>query len=468
MDNMAKKRSMNKLFIALIVLALPLSILIIGKIEDRFDPKIPTLAEQPTDTQVAKDVLPLHHWKSDSGTKVYFVPTEGLPIVDIRIALDAGSARDGDKKGTAKAVAMMLEQGTQKYSASQIAENLDILGARYYISVDRDQTYISIRSLNQEKKLNQVTELVAQLLANPTFPKKELAQVKQQMMSNLMHEKEVPDGIAHTHYYRAVYGDHPYAFPVEGTEQTVQNLSTADLQQFHQRLYVNNNVIVTIVGGIHRDKAKTLAKQLVANLKVGEKPAPLPEVAELNRARSEHVDFSSQQTHVLLGQPGRIAGDPDMFPLIVGNHVLGGGGFNGRLMKVIREDKGLAYDVRSSFESLKKKGTFTLSLQTQNTNANKALRLLKDTLENFVEKGPEQDELTLAKQNIVGSLPLSLSSNAKIAGIVSEMAFYNLPHNFLDTYAQRVEAVTIDDVKDVFAQRIHPSKMVQVTVGGDA
>ncbi|HEC18260.1 MAG TPA: insulinase family protein, partial [Gammaproteobacteria bacterium] len=178
------------------------------------------------------------------------------------------------------------------------------------------------------------------------------------------------------------------------------------------------------------------------------------------------IPHPSAQTHILVGQPGMRRGDPDYFPLYVGNHMLGGSGLVARLAEEIREQRGLAYSTYSYFLPMRKKGPYTFGLQTKNESAEEALAVLRDTITRFIKEGPTAEELEASKKNITGGFPLRISSNKKIIDYIGMIGFYQLPMDYLDTFNERVMAVTLDDIKQAFQKRIHPDKMVTVMVGG--
>jgi zinc protease len=172
------------------------------------------------------------------------------------------------------------------------------------------------------------------------------------------------------------------------------------------------------------------------------------------------------QTHILVGQPGIDRNDPDYFPLYVGNHILGGSGFESRLMDEIREQRGLAYSVYSYFLPMAEAGPFVAGMQTRNEQAATALNLMNENIKRFVEQGPTEEELQKAVQNITGGFPLRIDSNKKLVENLAVLAFYDLPLDYLDTYNARVQAVTIDAIRDAFHRRLDTTRMATVMVGG--
>ena len=179
------------------------------------------------------------------------------------------------------------------------------------------------------------------------------------------------------------------------------------------------------------------------------------------------IAHPSAQAHVYLGLPAIRRGDPDFFPLIVGNYTLGSGGFVSRLMKEVREKRGYAYSVYSSFSPLAQPGPFQIVLQTKGAQADDALAVAREVLARFVAEGPSAAELKAAKQNLVGGFPLRLDSNRKILDNVALIGFYGLPLDYLDRYQANVQAVTVDAVKQAFSKRVRPENLITVTVAAD-
>ena len=164
--------------------------------------------------------------------------------------------------------------------------------------------------------------------------------------------------------------------------------------------------------------------------------------------------------------PVLVRNDPDLFPLYVGNYILGGGGLVSRLADEVREKRGYAYSVYSYFQPMREAGPFVLGLQTKNTQKADALKVVRRVLDEFIAKGPTAKELEDAKKHLVGGYPLKLAGNRKIADQVAYIAFYELPLDWLDTFTARVETVTIEQIRDAFQRRVRLNELVTVTVGG--
>jgi zinc protease len=190
-------------------------------------------------------------------------------------------------------------------------------------------------------------------------------------------------------------------------------------------------------------------------------------VEPLSDGDEQRIFHPSTQTHVRMGAPGMRRGDPDYFPLYVGNHVLGGGGLVSRLNEAVREQRGLSYSVNSYFSPMEQDGPYLFSLQTRNDQVDEALAVMRETLQAYLEDGPTQDELTASVNNITGGFPLLIENNAKILGYIVMIGFYDLPLDYLETFNDKVSAVSREQIMDAYRRRVHPANMATIIVGGE-
>ncbi len=408
----------------------------------------------------------IQHWTTANGARVFYVLAPELPMVDIQFIFDGGSARDGDHQGVALLTNALLDQGAGELDADAIAERLEGVGARLSTSAHRDMAIIGLRSLTDEALLQPALEVLKLILGRPSFPASALERERKRMLVALQAKAQDPGDIAQKAFFRALYGRHPYATPSLGTEQSLRALSRDDVSAHHRRYYVARNAVIAVVGALPRPRVEALVERLAAVLPAGDKAPALPPVTPLDKAVERHIEHPSTQTHILMGQPGMKRKDPDYFPLYVGNHILGGSGLVSRISEEIREKRGLAYSAYSYFMPMRKLGPYTLGLQTRNDQATEALRVLRATLVDFVDKGPTARELRASKRNITGGFPLRIASNGKIVSNLAMIGFYELPLDYLETFNQRVAAVTREQILQAFQRRIHPQRMVTITVGG--
>lgn len=417
-------------------------------------------------SQAAGAGVDIQHWQTGQGTRVYFVQTASLPMVDIRVAFDAGSARDGDQFGLAALTSAMLDTGAGDWNADDIASRFESVGAVFSTGIAEDMAWLSLRSLTDKALFDKALQTFQTILSKPSFNEADFQREKNRTLAALKHREESPGALANIAFQKALYHDHPYAHPEEGMVETVAGFEAEDLKAFYKQYYVSANAIVVIVGDLERKQAERIAEQLIAGLPVGQKPAEIPPVAMPTKSTLQRIAFPSTQTHVLSGMPGVHRKDPDYFTLYVGNHILGGASLVSKLFDEVREKRGLAYSAASQFTPLYREGPFVMSLQTRNDQTEQAIDVMDATLKDFIENGPTEAELLAAKKNITGGFALRTDNNSKLTDYVTMIGFYQQPLDYLDTFPAKVEAVTVEGIKNAFRRRINPAWLQTVTVGG--
>ncbi|WP_020563387.1 M16 family metallopeptidase [Methylosarcina fibrata] len=410
-------------------------------------------------------IAKIEHWQTKQGSRVYFVRTESLPLADVVVVFDAGSARDGKQYGLSSLTANLLDSGAGQWNADDIARRFESVGAEFSAGISNDMATVSLRTLTEKPLFDKALTTLQEILAKPAFNEEDFQREKKRTLAALKQREESPAELANIAFYKALYGNHPYAHPEAGDIDTVSKLNAKDLRRFYRQYYVAANAIVVIVGDLSREQAEQTAGKLLSHLPEGSKPAPLPDVVMPEKAQTLHQEFPSTQTHVLVGLPGIDRKDPDFFSLYVGNHILGGSSLVSKLFEEIREKRGLAYSASSSFIPMVKKGPFVLSLQTRNDQTAEALKVLNQTLTDFIKKGPTEEELSAAKKNITGGFAMRFDTNKKLANTVAMIGFHQLPLDYLDTFQQKVEQVTAPSVAEAFQRHIDLNRLQTVTVG---
>ncbi len=407
----------------------------------------------------------IEHWQTAHGSRVYFVQTPSLPMVDIRVAFDAGSARDGAQFGLAALTSAMLETGAGDWDADALANRFEAVGAAFSSGVSEDMAWLGFRSLTQKDLFEQAFDTFKTVLTQPRYSEEDFQREKSRTLAALKHREESPGALANIAFQKALYRDHPYAHPEEGMVETVAGFEAEDLKAFYRQYYVAANAIVVIVGDMNRSQAEQTAQKLLADLPAGEKPVELPPVPQSAKANTQAIEFPSTQTHVLAGMPGTHRKDPDYFALYVGNHILGGASMVSKLFDEVREKRGLAYSASSQFMPLYREGPFVISLQTRNDQTRQAIEVMNKTLNDFIENGPTETELQAAKKNITGGFALRTDNNSKLTEYVTMIGFYQQPLDYLDTFPAKVEAISVEAIKEAFQRRIRPEWLQTVTVG---
>ncbi|MBL1142179.1 MAG: insulinase family protein [Proteobacteria bacterium] len=404
-------------------------------------------------------------WKTSKGIDVYYVHAPELPMVDMEIVFDAGGSRNGALPGLAALTNGLLSQGAEGLDADAISSGFESLGAIYGSDAGYDSASVSLRSLTDETLLSKALENLKRVVSKPDFPKDALERRRARTLIGLKAKQQSPAALAQDAFMSSIYQSHPYASPNDGTEESIKAIKRNQIIDFYKQYYVASNALVAIVGAVDRKQAEQIAEDITSGLAQGKKAEPLEEVKRLEKADSIFIEHPSAQTHILVGQPGLKRGDPDYFPLYVGNHVLGGGGMVSRLFEEIREKRGLSYSAYSYFSPMRFKGPFLASLQTRSDQVDEALSVLIDNINHYIESGPLEEELIASKKNITGGYPLRIDSNSKILNYVVAIAYYKLPLDYLETFNANVDAVTVEQIKDAFKRRLTPENFVTVMVG---
>ena len=416
----------------------------------------------------AQAALPIQSWTTSEGARVLFVESRQLPMLDLAVSFAAGSARDpAGKHGLAQLTHGLLDQGAGGWSDARIAHEMADVGAVLSGSLDRDRAAINLRTLSSDAERNRALATYMRVLQQPDFPKPVVTREKSRTLAAIRETEADPGEVASKAFFRALYGPHPYAHDESGEAAAIPALTRADLQAFYRAHYTASNAVIALMGDVSRAEAERIAAQIAAGLPQGKALPDVP-AARPVPPTTQRIAHPSAQSHVLIGALGMARDDPDFFPLFVGNYVLGGGGFDSRLMREIRDKRGYAYSAYSYFLPMSEAGPFQLGLQTQAKQADDAQKVAVETLREFVNAGPTEAELKQAKDNLTGGFPLRIDSNRKILDYLSMIGFYRLPLDYLDSWVGKVEAVTVDKVKDAFLRRINPDALSTVVVGSDA
>ena len=418
--------------------------------------------------------LKIQHWTLANGARVFFVENHSLPVLDVSVEFDAGARRDPDgKAGAAALTTAMLARGLREaqlpdggiepaMNEAEISDAFADIAAQRSGGAGEDRAGLALRTLSSHAERDTAVALLSRLLAQPSFPENFLVRDKARRISAIKESLTKPESIASKAFWRLTYPNHPYG--KAETVESVESITREDLLAFHAAHYVANRAVIAMIGDISREQANAIAQQLTARLPQG---APLPELPAVTppQGAEEWVAHPATQSHIMIGAPALVRGDPDFFPLTVGNYILGGGGFVSRLTHEVREKRGLAYSAYSYFNPLMQPGPFQIGLQTQKEQTDEALKVVNDTLTDFLRKGPTEKEVQAAKDNLIGGFALRIDNNRKILDNIAAIGFYNLPLNYLDTWTDNVAKVTAQDIKAAFNRKIEPNKQVTVVVG---
>jgi zinc protease len=423
-------------------------------------------AERPPRPLPARDVkFPPYAIKTlSNGLQVIAVSHHEQPAVSLRLIVRAGAAQDPmDKPGVASLAAALLDQGTTTRSADQIASAIESLGGLIGTGAGSDLSFINAVVLKDS--LDLALDMVADLARNPAFAQEEIDRQKQQLLSGLKVSYEDPDYIAGVVFDRLVYGVHPYGRPDSGTPATIGAITRENLLAYHKRWFGANNAILAIVGDVTHEAAFAGAERAFGRweqvepeiVKPVDPPPPVRRVIVVDRP-------GAVQTEIRVGNIALPRKHPDYLALDLAMKILGGEGGN-RLHRVLRSERGLTYGASADIHALEESGDIVAETDTRSETTAEALRLIVDEMWRLQRQRVQERELADAQAYLTGSFPLTIETPSAIALQVLNAVFYGLDLDELQTYRERVNAVTPDDIQRVAREYMRPDRLSIVLVG---
>ena len=410
---------------------------------------------------------PVQSWTTAQGTRVYFIETHALPMVDVQISFLAGSAFDPPAlPGLASMTASLLDQGAGARNEKEVAETLADIGAQMSSGAGMDSASVSLRTLSDPERRATAVALMVDALTQPHFDGAVFKRDQARSVAGLKEALTKPQVLSQRAYMSAIYPDHPYGRLT--TPESLAQMSRSDVALFWRQHYSAARASIALVGDLTRAEAEALAIRLTEALPADQADVlrTLPKPA-VTAAQVVRVDHPASQAHLLVGMPSVARDDAEQIALQVGNYTLGGGGFVSLLTKSVREDRGYAYSVYSYFDPKLVEGPFTIGLETKRSQADDALKVVNAVLGDFLQRGPTPVQLKAAQDNIAGGFALRIDSNSKLAANLGVMAFYGLPTDWLEKYPERVRALTPEAVRAAFQKHVKPEQLVTVRTAAD-
>jgi zinc protease len=387
-----------------------------------------------------------------------------VPIVAVRVAMQVGAVHEPpDLAGLANLTGAVLTRGTAKRSGQQLDSAIEFVGGRIEAGAGRDGMTAWLSVLQRDLTLG--LDLLGEVVLTPAFPEAEVKRKVAEIQAGLQRMEENPGAVASRALANLVFPGHPYGRPVEGTRETVGRLTRDDVVRFYGQYARPDTTIIAMVGAVTVDEAR---RAVVARFggwpRPATPPATVPFAPPGPAPRTEAITRELTQTTVLLGRQAVTQRDPDYFPLTVASYILGGGSTS-RLYTRIRDEGGLAYDVRSHLAPGKSGARFLVSTQTRAAEVAKATGLIESELERMRRDPPTERELTLAKDYLIGSFPLRLDTSSKVADFIVAVEDLGLGLDYADRYREGIGRVTAADVQRVAAKYFDPAGFNRVLVG---
>jgi len=399
-----------------------------------------------------------------NGLQVIAVSHHETPSVSLRLLVRAGSAQDPDgKSGAAALVATVLDQGTTTKSAEQIANAIDSIGGAMGVGASAELTFIN--AVVMKDSLAFALDLVSDVAQHPAFATEEIERQRQQSLSGMRVSYEDPEFLANVVFDRLVYGFHPYGRPQSGTPESLAALTRDDLVAFHKKWFGANNAILAIVGDVSPEEAFAGAERAFG--KWGAVPAEAPKPIDPPQATRRVIVVDKPgavQTEIRVGNIAIPRKNDDFMALDLATKVLGGEGAN-RLHRVLRSERGLTYGASADFNAMKQSGDLVAQTNTRSETTGETLRLIVDEIWKLQRDRVGDRELEGAQDYLTGAFPLTIETPSQIALQILNVMFFGLNMNELQTYRERVNAVTVDDVQRVARSYLHPDRLTVVLVG---
>ncbi|MEL7257349.1 MAG: pitrilysin family protein [Pseudomonadota bacterium] len=397
------------------------------------------------------------------GINAWLVEDHSIPFVALELRFRGGASLDAPgKRGAVNLMTGLLEEGAGDLDARAFAREAEGLAASFSYDAQQDAISISARFLSENR--DKALALLRESLINPRFDEDAIERVRAQVISVIQSDEKDPDEIAGRSFRTLVFGDHPYGSSLNGTIETVSSLTRDDLTAAHAATLARDRLYVSAVGDVTKEELATILDTLLGDLP--ETGAPLPEDAELNLpGGTEVVEFATPQSIATFAQPGIERDHPDFFAAFVLNHILGGGGFESRLMQEVREKRGLTYGVYSFILNRDGANVWMGRVASANDRVAEAVEVIGDEWERIRTEGVTAQELDDAKTYLTGAYPLRFDGNGTIANIAVSMQMDGLGIDYITTRNDKVNAVTLEDINRVAKEFLDPSSLTFVVVG---
>ena len=400
---------------------------------------------------------------SDGGITAWLVEDHSIPFTALELRFRGGASLDEPgKRGATYLMSGLLEEGSGDMDAQDFTRARENLAASFSYDVSDDTLSVSAKFLTENR--DEAIDLLHQSLTEPRFDEDAITRVRAQVLSIIRSNAQDPNDIAGEAFARQTYGMHPYGTAMEGTEESVSALTREDLIHAQHNALAQDRLYVGAVGDITPDELKTLLDDLLGDLPTAGAPLPGPANPAFD-GQVRQVPFNTPQSVVLFGQPGMGQDDPDFFAAYLLNTILGGGGFESRLMKEVRVKRGLTYGVYSYLVDRDQAKVWMGSLASANNRVAEAVGLVRDEWRKAREEGVTEEELSAAKKYLTGAYPLRFDGNGPIANILVGMQMSGMPIDYIATRNAKVEAVTLEDVNRVARELMDPEKLSFVVVG---
>jgi zinc protease len=399
-----------------------------------------------------------------AGIEIWLVRDKNLPMMSLEFAFLGGAAQDpADKPGVANLVAGLLDEGAGDLDAAAFHERLEERAISLSFGVNRDNLRGSIRTLSENR--DQAFELLRLALTAPRFDGQELERIRAAMLAQLRRRTTNPSDIAADNWFARAFPGHPYGRPSQGTLESLPTIAVDDLRTYVRRVLARSNLKIAAVGDIDAAQIALLVDRTFGSLPSRNDPQPVADMEPRGLGTTETIEVKVPQTVITFGGIGLKRADPDFIPAFVFNHILGGGGFESRLFREVREKRGLAYSVYTYLAPFEHTGLFLGGVSTRNDRVAETLEIIVAEIKRMAAEGPTADELEKAKRFLIGSYPLRFDTSGKITANLLDIQIENLGIDYIDKRNALIEAVTSEDIRRAGRRFLAEVKLLVMLVG---
>jgi zinc protease len=388
---------------------------------------------------------------SPKGIDAWLVEDYSVPIITIRFAFEGGATQDPvGKEGLSDLITALFDEGAGDLDSEAFQIRLDDAGAEMAFASDLDAVYGSMRLLADQR--DEAFGLLKLAIEQPRFDQNPIDRMRAQLITGIRASAQNPQTAAQKMWAQAIYGDHPYARPAEGTVETLTSITADDLRAYHQAVFARSNLHVGIVGAIDAETARTVLDNLFGALPEEPNLKPVPD-ASLALGEDLAVEYPLPQTSIYMAYPGIERTDPQFFAAYLMTQILGGDSLLSRLNEEVREKRGLSYGAGANLLNLRHANALVIGTSTNADRAGETLGVIKDVVGQMAAEGPTPEELASAKKYVIGSYALNeLGSSSAIANTMVGLQLRDLGPEYITEREERLNAVTLDEVKAAAAE----------------
>ena len=407
--------------------------------------------------------------KLKNGLTVYLMEQREVPLVYVTAVFPAGAVHDGNQAGLAFLTAEALSFGTKKFTKDQIEEQVDFLGASLNAYATTEAAYVTSSFAAADTDV--MLPLLEQVITAPGFDVKEVTKRRARLLAELKQAKEKPREVIGAYFAKFLYNDHPYGNPVMGTNEAAAALQATDVQRFYAAHYHPEEAALAVVGDFDVRKMRGKIKRLF-----GDWQSPGPEAVAAAATSNRDAAMPSQRKVLLINKPdatettfqigglGIARNNEDYVAVQVVNTILGGR-FTSWLNDELRVNAGLTYGAGSSFTTHRQAGSFAISTFTQTATTGQAVDLALKVYYRLLNEGPDAATLSSAKNYIKGQFPPRYETSGQLATLLAEMFLYNFDESFINTFNQKVDALSPERAKEVTRKYFPRENLVFVLIG---